>query len=235
MHGAEAELPLRRNCPSCPAAAPAATSAIVRLEPDAATWTLQPEGTPVHLLALFRDPAIVDGRAVQTVLDLRVRGDGRLIAGQRCWVGTFLRALEGIPPGITIALDNGVRCPCAKAEGPLEFRRRAACCHLATAAWHSRLRHPDGQPPGIAVCDKDLAEALADSGTLRHRDGTAWRCPSRFLDAVGAEVKYLDIESLILAHPAVLQWQEVYRQAFIGRKLGHQVRELARLNLPRAE
>src|SRR5258708_4271192 len=114
------------NCPTCPVARSsfAAASAIVQLSADGATWKLQRMSAPVHLVALFRDPAIRDGRPVPTVLDLLTRRDGSLKAGRSCWVRPFLEALRGLPAGITIALDNGVRCPCSITLGTEVYQKR---------------------------------------------------------------------------------------------------------------
>jgi hypothetical protein len=97
-------------------------------------------------------------------------------------------------------------------------------------AWHASLRHFDGKPPGIAVCDKDLACSLAHLRLLSRRDGTPWCCPSRFLDVVGDKVKYLGVDALIVAHPAVLQRRREYRVAFAERNITEQVRALARIS-----
>ena len=78
---------------------------------------LADEGTPVHIAALFRDPGIRDERPVEVVLDLRLGEDRCLKAGENCWVSSFLEALQGLPAGLAVALDNGVRCPTPTAVG----------------------------------------------------------------------------------------------------------------------
>lgn len=100
---------LNGSCPTCPVrtALPAAQPAIVRLSADGSTWIALTGNLPVHLIALFREPGIKDGRVVPTVLDLRTREDGSLAAGQRCWVRPFLEALRGLPPGLTVAWITG--------------------------------------------------------------------------------------------------------------------------------
>ena len=97
------------RCPGCDgpwAAAPAG----VRLR-EQGQWIRVPDDTPVHAALLFRDPGIRSGRRISTVLDLREQ-HGELIAGYACWVGSWLDALGELPTGLTVALDNGVRCPC---------------------------------------------------------------------------------------------------------------------------
>ncbi len=219
------------NCSSCSVAeiSPAAAPAIVQLSIDGTAWTLQPGTVPVHLLALFRDPAIQQGRSVPVVLDLSVREDGRLTAGRACWVRTFLDALGAFPGGMTIAIDNGVRCPCAIQLGESTYRSRAQACHAKTNDWHAALMHPDGKPPGIVICDKDLACALAHAGLLLRRDGAPWKCPARFVDAVGEPVTYLGVDALIGAHPVVVQRHRAYLEMFRERNLMQRIRTLARI------
>ncbi len=222
------------NCSACPVAAtlPAAESAIVRLSQDSKSWIYQPAGSPVHLVALFRDPAIRDGRPVATVLDLVAGPGGVLTAGRSCWLRQFLDVLPGLPAGITIAIDNGVRCPCATTLGAEVYRERAAACHPATAKWHAALKHPDGKPPGLVICDKDLACSLAEQGLLTRRGGKPWQCPARFLNAVGDEVTYLGVDAMIAAHPVVVQRRAEYRLVFLTRNIAKRVCALARLPVP---
>lgn len=219
------------NCVNCPVMGrdSAAGPAIVRLSGDGASWSLQPSGTPVHLAVLFRDPAIRDGRSVPTVLDLRLRSNESLVTGRSCWARQFLSSLPGLPLGITIALDNGVRCPCPRKLKFAEYHQRASKCHEATATWHASLRHPDGTLPGIVLCDRHLAISLAKLRILTNRDGSTWRCRSRFIDSVGDEVTYLGADTLIAAHPVVLLRKPAYRDIFSDRKIVDRVRALARL------
>ena len=219
------------NCDACPIAASssAAAPAIVQLAEDGVTWKLLAEAAPVHLVALFRDPAVEQGRVVPMVLDLAQRPDGRLTAGRSCWVQQFLKALGKFPAGITISLDNGVRCPCGVQMGESVYRARALVCHSKTRERHATLFHPDGQPPGIVICDKDLTCSLSEAGQLTRSDGTPWTCPKRFIDAVGDSIRYLGVDALIAAHPVVLQRRQDYRDRFRQLNMMQRVRVLARM------
>lgn len=217
-------------CTECSAwALPATRPAVVQLEPDGKSWMLVDEGTPVHIAALFRDPGIRDKRPVEVVLDLHLGEDRCLRAGENCWVGRFLRALQGLPAGIIVALDNGVRCPTPTKVGPEVYKERAKHCHLRSRQWFSKLQSPDGEAPGIAICDKALACSLAELGLLRDRSGGPWREPERFVDSVGDEVTYMGVRAVILAHPVVLSRHAVYRQAFAARGIVSSLIQLARL------
>lgn len=117
-------------CTDCPAwSLPVARPAVVQLAGEGECWLLLDEGTPVHIAALFRDPGISDTRPVEVVLDLHLGQDGRVKAGRRCWVDKFLIALQGLPAGITVALDNGVRCPTPIKGGFEVYKDRAKHCH----------------------------------------------------------------------------------------------------------
>ena len=219
-------------CTACPAwSLPLARPAVVQLAGDGETWMLLDKGTPVHIAALFRDPGIADERPVEAVLDLHLGQDGCLKAGRRCWVDKFLRALQGLPAGITVALDNGVRCPTPRKEGFEVYKDRAKHCHGRSEQWLSTLQHPDGGAPGIVICDKDLACSLAELGLLRNRNGGAWHQATRFVDAVGDDVTYLGVNSVILAHPVVFRRRHasVYRQALAAKGIISILTQLARL------
>jgi hypothetical protein len=234
-----AEMEKGEFCTECPAwSLPAVCPAVVQLAGDGETWMLVDEGTPVHIAALFRDPGIADERPVKVVLDLHLGQDGRLEAGRRCWVGEFLGALQGLPVGITVALDNGVRCPTPTKEGFEVYKKRAKHCHGRSGQWFSTLQHPDGKAPGIAICDKDLACSLAELGLLQNCSGGAWREPARFVDAVGDEVTYrvtyrgvnAVVNAVVLAHPVVFSRHAgVYRQAFAAKGIVSRLTQLARL------
>lgn len=220
------------SCSECPARSlPVARPAVVQLTGAGETWMLLEEGTPVHIAALFRDPGIADERLVKVVLDLHLGRNGHLKAGRRCWVDKFLEALRGLPVGITVALDNGVRCPTPTNEGFQAYKERAKHCHGQSEQWFSALQHPNGGAPGIAICDKDLACSLAELGLLRNRNGEAWRKPTRFVDAVGDQVTYLGVNAVILAHPVVFRRRHtsVYRQAFAAKGIISDLTQLARL------
>lgn len=223
--------PSLSNCPGCPLAAEtrAAISVCARRSAVGNSWVVQPTGTAVHVVALFRDPAIHDKRTVSTVLDLFVGQRGEFFAGRTCWMRAFLEALDGLPTGFTAALDNGVRCPTANTLGFDIYLERSKSCHLKTAAWHASLKHPDGNAPGVVICDRDLAKSLSQLGFLLSDDGTPWECPRRFLDCVGEQVRYLGVEALIAAHPVVLQRRPDYRQVFQDRRLIDRVLALAKI------
>ena len=205
--------------------------AIVQLAVDGKNWIYREKGTPVHLAALFRDPGIVDNRPVKTVLDLHCGQDGYLYAGKHCWVGKFLEALQGLPVGITVALDNGVRCPTPARDGYTIYSEHVRHCHEPTVRWFTELQHPCGGSPNIAICDKDLACSLAQLGQLRYRNGEIWRESKRFIEAVGDEVTYMGVKGVILAHPSIflLRWKSCYRQAFEEKKIVSVLTQLAQL------
>lgn len=195
-------------CPGCPAAY-AAAPATIRHRGSGA-WRRLPDNTPVHLLALFRDPQIQDGRRVDVVLDLP-------LTSATChtprWLGDFLRALAELPVGLVVALDNGVRCPCGKTAGRATYFARANVCLGRTRTCLAALRHPDGGRPGVVICDRDLTDALAAAGTLALGTGAPWVSPDPWITAVGSEVTLLGEPALVLAHPVVLQRQRAYRDA----------------------
>jgi hypothetical protein len=220
------------SCTECSAwSLPIARPAVVQLADDGETWMLLGEDTPVHIAVLFRDPGIADERRVEVVLDLHLGQDGRLRAGRRCWVDKFLGALQGLPAGIVVALDNGVRCPTPTKEDFEVYKERAKHCHGRSERWFATLQHPDGGAPGIAICDKNLVCSLAESGQLRDRNGGAWRKTTRFVDAVGDEVTYLGVNAVILAHPVVFRrrYASEYRQAFGAKGIISSLTQLARL------
>ena len=223
------------SCAGCPASiARVARPAMVQLADDGQTWSFVDEGAPVHLAALFRDPGIVAKRTVEVVLDLRLGQDGRLQAGKHCWMDRFLQALQGLPPGITVALDNGVRCPTpTKKHGFKVYQERAKHCHYRSDQWFSTLRHPDGGTPGIAICDKDLACSLTELGLLQNRRGGAWHCPQPFVNAVGDQVIYLGVNAVILAHPVIFtrRYSTQYVQAFACKGIVSNLTQLARMGV----
>ena len=180
-------------------------------------WKLAPDGNTVHLAALFRDPGISDDRHVPVVLD--IRPDTRpLRAGRDCWLGPFLEALRELPEGIRVALDNGVRCrrPIRGDEQRTDYEARARRCHEETVLWFRRLVHPDGGRPGIAVCDKDLANSLGRAGHLTLADGSPFVPSGRFVDRVGTAVRYLEADAIILAHPALVLPDRVHRSRYLA-------------------
>ena len=209
-------------CPTCPdrASLLAAEPATVRLHTNGTTWTKQSAQTPVHLVAIFREPGISNNRIVSTVLDLWVQQDGSsLAAGRRCWIKPLLKALSGLPPGLTVALDNGVRCPCPQHTGG--YHERINHCVGQTQHWLEGLVHPNGGQPGLLLCDKDLACSYSKLGLLlRQEDKQAWQAPFRFIDAVGEEVLFVSgkttYDGLILAHPVLFSRQHAraYIDAF---------------------
>lgn len=75
-------------------------------------------------------PGVVDNQRFERVLDLRVTADGPVTAGAQCRVAPFLDALAGLPPGLTVALQNGVRFACPKAPGIAEYLARASRYHV---------------------------------------------------------------------------------------------------------
>ena len=219
-------------CRECSAwSLPVAYPAIVQLTEDSQNWKYREKGTSVHIAALFRDPGISDRRTVEVVLDLHCGRDGYLYAGKRCWVGNFLEELQGLPAGITVALDNGVRCPTPTKEGYAVYNERARQCHERTVRWFSELQHPCGGSPNIVICDKDLACSLAELGLLRNRNGEIWHKPARFVDAVGDEVTYLGVKAVILAHPSLfyMRYASIYRQAFAEKRIVSVLTQLSRL------
>src|ERR1044071_6978200 len=186
-------------CPGCPAAY-AAAPATVRHDGKGA-WRRMPDNTPAHLLALFRDPQIQDGRRVDVVLDLA-------LTSATCrtprWLDDFLRALAELPVGLVVALDNGVRCPCGKTLGRSTYFARANVCLGRTRTCLAALRHPDGGHPGVVICDRDLADALAAAGTLALGTGAPWTSPDPWITAVGSAVTFLGDPPPLPAHPGVL-------------------------------
>lgn len=178
-------------------------------------WHLVPEGSPVHLVALFRDPGIEDNREVQTVLDLH-EVDGRLRAGKSCWLDRMVEALYDLPVGISLALHNGVDIPCPKPDGMSRYARLLKEQLPERLAWIRRRRRPDNAQAGVLVCDRDLARALSGLGKLQTNTG-AWTEPRRFVEAVGTEIIFDGIRGMILAHPAVLRWRpDTYIPAVTG-------------------
>jgi len=223
------------QCDSCPAGTTALTAspAAVECVGDVLTWAFVSPDQPVHLVALFRDPGIRDKRSVPTVLDLRNENDGHVRAGTNCWVGPMLRSLGNLPRGLRVALDNGVRCPCPRTAGCSEYRERVTHCLSATAPWLENLRHPDGGSPGVLVCNKDLAGALAGLGRLTWDDGSAWRLPPRFIDAIGQQVRCFGRPALVCPHPINLSPGKAYCGLYDRRikeiELASAIRALARL------
>lgn len=126
-------------CTGCPAAY-AVASATVRHDGNG-LWRRVPDETPAHLVALFRDPQIQAGRRIEVVLDLAP--DTAPCRLPR-WLGPFLHALARLPVGLTVVLDNGVRCPCGKAMGRSTYFARASLCLERTRAMVTARRHPDG-------------------------------------------------------------------------------------------
>jgi hypothetical protein len=231
----EMDIRMSNSCAQCPVQASvlAAAPAIVRLDLDGKTWMMLPEGTSVHLIALFRDPGISDNRAVPVVLDLWLRGDGSLAAGRNCWVEPFLKALDGLPSGLMVALDNGARCPYHRQVG--SYGDRARLCVGQTHQWIGSFAHPDGGKPGLLICDKDLACAYAELNLLVRPSGTAWKTPRRFVEAVGDEVVFqygtAVYEAMILAHPALFNRRHasIYADAFRQRQIVSKIKKLARV------
>lgn len=222
------------NCCECPVQSIqlAAKPAIVRLSKDGRTWLWQESNVSVHLVALFRDPGIKDGRTVEYVLDLRSKQDNSVQAGINCWVKNFLNEMPGLPPGLTVALDNGVRCRCPVSLGPNVYEQRASFCHRKTEAWFGQLRHPDGGKPGIVLCDKDLTYSLKRLSLLLQPQGRRWDLPRQFLDLIGSAVVYLGADAVVLAHPVMFtqRYQSRYAAAFKDRKIVHQLIQLARMS-----
>lgn len=205
----------RPPCKGCDASV-ATWPAIVE-KVSATEWRLVPGGNPVHLAALFRDPGIRDDRVVPFVLDIRP-GTRPLRAGQECWVRPFLEALRRLPEGVRIALDNGVRCrrPIRGDENRTDYEVRARRCHKESVLWFGQLVHPDGGRPGIAVCDKDLANSLGRAGLLTLADGSPFVPSDPFVDRVGTAVRYLDVDAIILAHPAVILAGRPFRLRYLA-------------------
>ncbi|HEX3035884.1 MAG TPA: hypothetical protein VHT73_12285 [Thermodesulfobacteriota bacterium] len=172
-------------------------------------WIKAPSETPIHLAALFRKPEIRSGRIVNTVLDLACV-NGQLRHPKVCWTRMFVQILRDLPSGLTVALDNGVRCPFGTSRKIKEFNRRAELCHNRTVDWLQTLA-PD--PPPVLFCDKSVCVAYAQQKGLTHSDGTEWTEPKKFLDAVGEEVLFHGRPALILAHPRVVQMKVQYRDA----------------------
>lgn len=197
-------------CATCDG--PIVEPAVVRLESHGKWSLVKPPVLTVHLVALFRDPCIRRRRGVKVVLDLH-ESDGHLIAGRRCWVRKFVDALCGLPSGLIVALDNGVRCDCPTKLGIAEYQRRAVACHARTAEWFSRLQHPHGGKPGIVICNRDLAHALAKFHLITRRDGASWSVSKRFVDSVGDEIAYLDTTAVVLAHPMNVLYRPCYEPA----------------------
>jgi hypothetical protein len=216
------------HCDSCPvrSTTTAAEPAVVECIDDQ-SWTLASRGEAVHLVALFRDPGIQDRRSIPTVLDLRLDDKGHLRAGRNCWVGPMLRSLGALPRGLHVALDNGVRCPCPKKD--CDYHERVTHCLSATRSWLEKLRHPDGGYPGVLVCDKDLAHALASLGQLTNGDGSVWHIPSPFVAAIGQSVHCFCRPALICPHPAVVSRSARYRVHMNEIGLASAIRTLARL------
>jgi len=215
---------------------PAAKPAIVRLEKSPSSWSLQPEGTPTHLAALFRDPGIANERIVSVVLDRASGPDGILKAGSDCWVRGFLKELSGLPRGLTVALDNGVRCPCPRKLGFHVYYGRVACCTAKTEHWLDSLKHPDGGKPGVLLCDKDLASCFGRMGLLTREDGSFWRSPSPFVSGVGSQLSLFGqnapaFSTMILAHPVLFSRQHAarYVAAFNEQEIPSKITRLARL------
>jgi hypothetical protein len=215
------------RCSKCPVpGTPVAESASVERTTDDFTWRLMSPQEPVHLAVLFRDPAIKAGRPVPRVLDLK-QVDGRLIAGSKCWVRDFLRSVGPFPEGFRAALDNGVRCPCPTSSP--DYRARVRVCWAQTRLWLGGLRHFDGGPPGVVICDRSLADALSHMGVLSSSNSSPWRCPAPFIRAVGQFVICLGRKALIGPHPIMVTRSKAYREALAESDFAKRVRALARL------
>ena len=113
---------------------------------------------------------------------------GPVQPGANRWVQPFLNALSGLPEGLKVGLDNGVRCPFPKTEG--SYSDRAVLCVEGVREYLASLEHPDSGCPGIVICDRDLAAAYADLELLRTKGGDPWQLPKRFIAAVGEELTF---------------------------------------------
>jgi len=196
------------ECPSEYAAAP-----VIVKHRGYGRWTYSSPDSYVHLAALFRDPETGSGRKIRVVLDLQVK-DGELRNSSRCWMGRFTDALSTLPVDIRIAIDNGVRCPCGTKYGFDEYFRRVKFCFKRTEKWLSLLRTLSGKPLPVVLCDRELSIAMSHLGVLRNLDGTNWKEPKRFVEAVGSEVRFNDLPAMILAHPIVVErWPDPYKNA----------------------
>jgi hypothetical protein len=218
------------NCPDVRTAVTAAPIAVLR-DDGILKWTAVSLDEPVHLVALFRDPGIRDNRVVPTVLDLRVDQSGFLVSGANCWIGHWLRSFGELPQGLRVALDNGVRCPWPKDSGAYE--ERAIYCLPPRASWVRGLQHPAGGFPGVLVCDSDLAGVMANLRQLTCEDGSDWRPPHRFVDAIGERVRCFGRDGLICPHPMMLSPRFVHRDSYARRikntNLASAIRALARV------
>lgn len=83
----------RPPCEGC-SARDATWPAIVE-KVSATEWKLAPDGDPVHLAALFRDPGISDDRHVPVVLD--IRPDTRPLRRSRLLARSFPRSPTRAP------------------------------------------------------------------------------------------------------------------------------------------
>lgn len=186
-------------CDRCPAGR--VPGAVVAQHQGDGQWRLARNPPRVHLVALFRDPEIRDGRNVESVLDLW-HVDGTLRHGRFCWTRAFVMALRSLPAGLTVALENGVRCPWGTARDPDGFARRVERCHASRLAWIAGLGSP---APPVVVCDRHVAENLGEQGVLTGSTGERWTPTGPFIDCVGTVVLYAGRPALILAHPEVVR------------------------------
>ena len=167
-------------------------------------WKYAPKDCTVDLAALFRDPEISSGRKIDVVLDLQEVG-GRLRNKTNCWMKKFVDSLDNLPIGITVVIDNGVRCPCSTKRGFNEYLKRAKNCFEHTVNWLSSLPTNNNTLPPVILCDKDLSKAMAHIGKLFHMDGKRWSFRDPFVDSVGSKAIFIGSPALILAHPIVVQ------------------------------
>lgn len=200
-HPAESTSAGNRGCPRCPVTGFARPVTVVHR--SCGSWAEAGPDRRVDLVALFRDPGISKKRHVETVLDIVFRG-GRARNRTHCWTLEFVQALECLPLGLTVALENGVRCPCPRRNGIDEYRRRLKKCWVETRSWLQSLRSRKGPVP-LLLCDKDLIESLASTGILETEAGKPWRSPRPFVGAVGRGVRVEGRPALVLAHPIVVK------------------------------
>ncbi|MCZ6690218.1 MAG: hypothetical protein O7H41_11480 [Planctomycetota bacterium] len=212
-----------KGCPGCPVVGFARPAILTHR--DRGNWVEAAFDAEVNLVALFRDPGIHRKRHVQNVLDL-VFSDDRGVRNQtHCWTDRFVQALGGLPGGLTVALENGVRCACPKHLGLDAYRHRLERCWPHTLSWLRSLPSNHERIP-LVLCDKDLIEGLASMGSLKLRSGEPWQSPRPFWKAVGRFVRVEGGAAIVLAHPIVVRrypgaYTEVVRKAVSSiKKLG---------------
>lgn len=166
-------------------------------------WSIAPSGKRPHIIALFRDPGIQTGRDIETVLDLIVTEDGFVKNRRHCWTAAFVNCFKSLPLGFTVALENGVRCPCPQKLGIPVYIERLRNCFPLTQALMCKWEENNQTPP-IAVCDKDLSIALSKLGILTSVTGDFWEPMERFIESVGSSIQINNHAALILAHPIVV-------------------------------